>query len=79
MAVIIKRFDMSSCSLQLLSDHGGDEDHIIIGERFDADPRYLADFMYVVETMDKYDLGSGTVHEAKVDGKPVFVYIIAHA
>ena len=69
-----------------LSDHGGDEDFVIVGTG-DADLEEIMKirktFDTVVERLDIYDRGTGTVHV--VEGDEMFfdatelVYIIAHS
>ena len=79
MSVTVYRFEEASADLKALSDHGGDEDYVIVGDVYDHDPRYNSDFLYVVESLDCFDLGSGTVYRVEHEGRPVEVYIIAHS
>lgn len=79
MSVKIYRFETAPSELKALSDHGGDENYVIVGDVYDHDPTYSADFHYVVETMDVYDHGAGTIHRTTHECRPVDVYIIAHS
>lgn len=67
-----------------LSDHGGDEDFVIVGAgrgNLDEIMEIRAAFDQVIERLDVYDHGEGTIHtiesEDGIDSE--LVYIIAHS
>lgn len=80
MSVTVYRFAEAPSQFKALSDHGGNEDYLIVGQVYDYDPRYNADFLYVVASLDGNNRGNGTIHRTVLqDGQPVDVYITAHS
>lgn len=70
----IMRFWDAPEDLRKLSDHGGDEEDIIMAP--ESEQGY---FDSVVERVDQWSWGDGTVHKIELDGVPMLVYITAHA
>lgn len=68
--------------LTRFSDHGGDEEHVILGTGKFSLARAAAErelFDTVVDKLDVWDLGGGTTHEITWQGEPALLYITAHA
>jgi len=69
-------------SLKAFSEHGGDEEHVILATgKFDIE-RCMAErvlFDTVIDRLDVWDFGGGTVHTVDFDGEPALLYITAHA
>lgn len=68
--------------LKALSDHGGDEEHVIVATGH-ADLVEIMKihhmFEAVIQGLDKWELGIGTVHKINIDEATALVYITAHA
>ena len=69
--------------LKALSDHGGDEEHVIVATGL-ADIEEIMKIRHmfdsVIQGLDKWELGIGTVHKIAVQDEAIaLVYITAHA
>ncbi len=69
--------------LKALSDHGGDEEHVIVATGHGYINEVMSmrdDFDAVVQVLDRWDLGRGTEHVIEIgDEDSALVYITAHA
>lgn len=78
----VYRFEDAPKEMQALSDHGGDEEHVIIGTGHGFLPEIMKQrdmFDRVVQALDVWDGGTGTEHQSTFMGEPCIVYITAHA
>jgi len=68
--------------LRELSEHGGDEDWLLLADLTDdpnQDEEIMAKFNFLIMSIDHYDFGGNTIHYTRYEGKNHAVYIIAHA
>ena len=80
--ITIYTWDEAPDYYKALSDHGGDEDLVIVGHgngKLDEIIKIRHAFDTVVEHLDVYELGDGTVHEFDAGVETHLVYIIAHS
>ena len=81
---MIRVYDFATApeKMKALSDHGGDEEHVIIGSGHGdivAVMRIRRMFDDIVQVLDVWELGRGTEHNSTFMGESCIVYITAHA
>ena len=75
-------WDEAPEELKALSDHGGDEEHVIVGSGEGLLPEIMKMremFDTIVMALDVWSGGSDIEHKTQFEGEPVIVYITAHA
>ena len=81
--ITVYSWDEAPENLKALSDHGGDEEHVIVGTghgHLGEIMRIRDMFDAIVQALDVWDLGRGTVHEIEIASDySAIVYITAHA
>jgi len=80
--ITVYTWDEAADHYKALSDHGGDEDLVIVGAgngKLDEIMKIRHTFDQVVDRLDIYELGTGTVHNYCDGDENQLVYIIAHA
>lgn len=81
---MIRVYDFADApeEMRALSDHGGDEEHVIIGTGRGGIVevmRMRGMFDDIVQALDVWELGHGTEHNSTFMGESCIVYITAHA
>lgn len=82
MFIKVYAFEDAPQELRHLSEHGGDEDWVVVAE-LTGDPNQdediMAKFDFVIMNLDRYDFGSNEIHRTKLNSVELAVYIIAHS
>lgn len=80
--IAVYSWDEAPEELKALSDHGGDEEQVIVAiglADIEAIMKIRDMFVTVVHALDVWNGGCGTEHQSTFKGKPCIVYITAHA